>query len=115
MLTPSDACGNWTLRQQPTRQAGEVQSLGEMPWASRATALRPDPRQVRRTRSWVKSPPHTRWERVSQPSQARYGAARVDCAARIEVLPSGGLLDVVCDYGHPLYNTMSNTTISESG
>src|SRR6266436_1575983 len=33
------------------RQAGEVQCLGEMPWASRATALRPDPHQVRKTRS----------------------------------------------------------------
>jgi hypothetical protein len=31
----------------PTRQAGEVQCLGEMPWVSRATALRPDPHQVR--------------------------------------------------------------------
>src|SRR6516164_5140024 len=46
----------WTFRQHPTRQAGEVQCLGVMPWVSRATALRPDAHQVRLTRSWVNSP-----------------------------------------------------------
>src|SRR4029077_4753030 len=40
----------------PTRQAGDGQCLGEMPWVSRATALRPDPHQLGQTRSSVKSP-----------------------------------------------------------
>jgi len=37
------ACGDQTFRQKPSaRCAGKVQCLGEMPWMSRATAMRPD-------------------------------------------------------------------------
>src|SRR6516165_4622724 len=47
---------NAHFAKNPTRPAGEVQCLGDMPWVSRATALRPDAHQVRQTRSWVNSP-----------------------------------------------------------
>jgi hypothetical protein len=39
--------GDSTFRQQPSaRRAGELQYLGEMPWVSRATAIKPDANQM---------------------------------------------------------------------
>ena len=51
--TPRRYCGKWTSANNPIRQSGEVQCLGETPRVSWATALRPDAHQVRLTRSWV--------------------------------------------------------------
>jgi hypothetical protein len=39
--------GDWTYRQKSSaRRAGELQYLGDMPWVSRATAMRPDSRYL---------------------------------------------------------------------
>src|SRR5215471_17964566 len=63
----------------PTRQAGEVQCLGQMPWVSRATALRPDPHQLRQTRSSVNS--------RSICGLGQHGVIRVDRAAWLATDP----------------------------
>ena len=40
-------CGDYAYRQKSSaRRAGELQSLGDMPWVSRATAMWPDTRYV---------------------------------------------------------------------
>src|ERR1700751_567477 len=57
----------------PTRQAGEVQCLGEMPWVSRATAPRPDAYQVSETRLWSRAH-HIRARPGSQQSLVQYRA-----------------------------------------
>src|SRR6516162_4360456 len=81
----------------PTRQAGEVQCLGEMPSVSRATALRPDTHQVRQTQSSVKTLQYALApgeSAVASPIQCNPGWI----AQRGLKFAFSKLFDAVCDY-----------------
>jgi len=102
-LPNEKTCGDWTFRQKPsTRRAGEAQYLGEMPWVSRATAMRPDQRYVARDRTKVKYANKRQWKNVKADKLTRAVPARPLSVCRFDplrclVLRRGKTIECQCE------------------